>query len=198
MGPTLDTMASMATLLAMVLDTEASMERERLRLSLRLMPSSWLLPTLVTMATMATLLDMAWATLDTPTLLPMAMETLAMLDMAMVLDTEASMERERLRPSLRLMPSTWLLPTPVTMATMAMLPPMLATLLDMAWATLDTPTQLPLAMETLAMLDMAMVLDTGDSMERERLRPSPSLLLPMLAMVLDMAMATLDIPTLVL
>merc|ERR1719266_1525130 len=57
----------------------------------------------------------------------MAMETLAMLDMAMVLDTEASMERE----SLRLMPSTWLLPTPVTMATMAMLPPMLATLLDM-------------------------------------------------------------------
>merc|ERR550517_1239029 len=54
-----------------------------------------------------------------------------------------------------------------------------------------------MAMETLAMLDMAMVLDTGDSMERERLRPSPSLLLPMLAMVLDMAMATLDIPTLV-
>merc|ERR1719189_1651085 len=49
----------------------------------------------------------------------MAMETLAMLDMAMVLDTEASMERERLSP--RLMPSTWLLPTPVTMATMAML-----------------------------------------------------------------------------
>merc|ERR1712061_707851 len=125
----------------------------------------------------------------------MAMETLAMLDMAMVLDTEASMERERLRPSLRLMPSTWLLPTPVTMATMAMLPPMLATLLDMVLATLDTPTQLPLAMETLAMLDMAMVLDTGDSMERERLRPSPSLLLPMLAMVLDMAI--LDIPTLV-
>merc|ERR1711879_672809 len=82
-------------------------------------------------------------------------------------------------------------------ATMAMLPPMLATLLDMAWATLDTPTLLPMAMETLAMLDMAMVLDTGDSMERERLRPSPSLLLPMLAMVLDMAMATLDIPTLV-
>merc|ERR1712061_334782 len=146
MGPTLDTMASMATLLAMVLDTEASMERERLRLSLRLMPSSWLLPTLVTMATMATLLDMAWATLDTPTLLPMAMETLAMLDMAMVLDTEASMERERLRLSLRLMPSSWLLPTLVTMATMAMLPPMLATLLDMAWATLDTPTLLPMAM----------------------------------------------------
>merc|ERR1711941_232271 len=84
----------------------------------------------------------------------MAMETLAMLDMAMVLDTEASMERERLRLSLRLMPSTWLLPTPVTMATMAMLPPMLATLLDMAWATLDTPTLLPMAMETLAMLDM--------------------------------------------
>merc|ERR550517_1264568 len=62
---------------------------------------------------LATLLDMAWATLDTPTLLPMAMETLAMLDMAMVLDTEASMERERLRLSLRLMPSSWLLPTPI-------------------------------------------------------------------------------------
>merc|ERR1712066_652845 len=104
----------------------------------------------------------------------MAMETLDMLDMAMVLDTEASMERERLRLSLRLMPSTWLLPTPVTMATMAMLPPMLATLLD-----------------------MVMVLDTGDSMERERLRLSPSLLLPMLAMLLVMATATLDIPTLV-
>merc|ERR550525_791211 len=127
----------------------------------------------------------------------MAMETLDMLDMAMVLDTGDSMERERLRLSLRLMPSTWLLPTLVTMATMAMLLPMLATLLDMAWATLDTPTLLPMAMETLAMLDMAMVLDTGDSMERERLRPSTSLLLPMLAMVLDMAMATLDIPTLV-
>merc|ERR550517_1895097 len=117
----------------------------------------------------------------------MAMETLAMLDMAMVLDTEASMERERLRLSPRLMPSTWLLPTPVTMATIAMLPPMLVMLPDMVLATLDTPTLLP----------MAMVLDTGDSMERERLRPSPSLLLPMLAMVLDMAMATLDIPTLV-
>merc|ERR1719411_1981560 len=52
----------------------------------------------------------------------MAMETLAMLDMAMVWDTEASMERERLRLSLRLMPSSWLLPTPVTLATMAMLP----------------------------------------------------------------------------
>merc|ERR550517_952297 len=53
----------------------------------------------------------------------MAMETLDMVDMAMVLDTEASMERERLRLSLRLrlMPSTWLLPTPVTMATMVML-----------------------------------------------------------------------------
>merc|ERR1719266_3046606 len=108
----------------------------------------------------------------------MAMETLAMLDMAMVLDTEASMERERLRLrlSLRLMPSSWLLPTPVTMATMAMLPPMLVMLLVMVLATLDTPTLLPMAMETLAMLDMAMVLDTGDSMERERLRPSPSLL----------------------
>merc|ERR1712066_212696 len=117
--------------------------------------------------------------------------------MAMVLDTEASMERERLRLSLRLMPSTWLLPTPVTMATMAMLPPMLATLLDMVLATLDTPTLLPMAMETLAMLDMVMVLDTGDSMERERLRLSPSLLLPMLAMLLVMATATLDSPTLV-
>merc|ERR1712066_760196 len=135
---------------------------------------------------------------DTPTLLPMAMETLDMLDMAMVLDTEASMERERLRLSLRLMPSTWLLPTPVTMATMAMLPPMLATLLDMVLATLDTPTLLPMAMETLAMLDMVMVLDTGDSMERERLRLSPSLLLPMLAMLLVMATATLDIPTVLL
>merc|ERR1719195_1428350 len=92
----------------------------------------------------------------------MAMETLAMLDMAMVLDTEASMERERLR--LRLMPSSWLLPTPVTMATMAMLPPMLVMLLAMVLATPDTPTLLPMAMETLAMLDMAMVLDTGDSM----------------------------------
>merc|ERR1711997_345960 len=99
---------------------------------------------------------------------------------------------ERLRLSLRLMPSSWLLPTPVTMATMAMLPPMLVMLPVMVLATLDTPTLLPMAMETLAML-----LDTGDSMERERLRPSPSLLLPMLAMVLDMAMATLDIPTLV-
>merc|ERR1719266_2728834 len=68
----------------------------------------------------------------------MAMETLAMLDMAMVLDTEDSMERERLRLSLRLMPSTWLLPTLVTMATMAMLLPMLATLLDMVLATPDT------------------------------------------------------------
>merc|ERR1712066_758263 len=58
-----------------------------------------------------------------------------------------------------------------------------------------------MAMETLAMLDMAMVLDTGDSMERERLRPSPSLLLPMLAMVLDMPMAmvlVLAIPTMLL
>merc|ERR1711970_781103 len=74
----------------------------------------------------------------------MAMETLAMLDMAMVLDTEASMERERLR--LRLMPSSWLLPTPVTMATMAMLPPMLVMLPDMAMATLDIPTLVPMAM----------------------------------------------------
>merc|ERR1712088_518846 len=48
-----------------------------------------------------------------------------------------------------------------------------------------------MAMETLAMLDMAMVLDTGDSMERERLRPSPSLLLPMLAMVLVLAIPTM-------
>ena len=103
------------------------------------------------------------------------------------------MARERLKLSPRLMPSTWLPPTLDTMASMAIM----ATLLDMAWATLDTPTLLPMAMETLAMLDMVMVLDTGDSMERERLRPSPSLLLPMLAMVLDMAMATLDIPTLV-
>merc|ERR550532_2123479 len=71
----------------------------------------------------------------------MAMETLAMLDMAMVLDTEASMERERLRLSPRLMPSTWLLPTPVTMATMAML---LVMLPDMVLATLDTPTLLPM------------------------------------------------------
>merc|ERR1719225_2269695 len=124
------------------------------------------------MAIMAMLLDMALATLDTPTLLPMAMETLAMLDMAMVLDTEVSMERERLRLSLRLMPSSWLLPTPVTMA---ILPPMLVMLPVMVLATLDTPTLLPMAMETLAMLDMAMVLDTGDSMERERLRQSPSL-----------------------
>merc|ERR1719278_2082429 len=47
-----------------------------------------------------------------------------------------------------------------------------------------------MAMETLAMLDMAMVLDTGDSMERERLRPSPSLLVPM-AMVLVLAIPTM-------
>merc|ERR1719266_3148388 len=76
----------------------------------------------------------------------MAMETLAMLDMAMVLDTEASMERERLRLSLRLMPSSWLLPTPVTIATMAMLPPMLVMLLDMVLATLEIPTLVPMAM----------------------------------------------------
>merc|ERR1719266_1815630 len=93
----------------------------------------------------------------------MAMETLAMLDMAMVLDTEASMERERLRPSLRLMPSTWLLPTPVTMATMAMLPPMLATLLDMAWATLDTPTLVPMAMVLVLAIPTMLLLEPAET-----------------------------------
>merc|ERR1719266_1883615 len=93
----------------------------------------------------------------------MAMETLAMLDMAMVLDTEASMERERLRLSLRLMPSSWLLPTPVTMATMAMLPPMLAMLLDMAMATLDIPTLVLMAMVLVLAIPTMLLLEPAET-----------------------------------
>merc|ERR1719266_1841807 len=86
----------------------------------------------------------------------MAMETLAMLDMAMVLDTEASMERERLRLSLRLMPSSWLLPTPVTMASMAMV-------LDMAMATLDIPTLVPMAMVLVLAIPTMLLLEPAET-----------------------------------
>merc|ERR1719305_1841778 len=145
---------------------------------------------------------LALAILATHTLLPMVMEIVPMLDLAIlvlvILEPEVTMARGMLM--LRLTPNTWLPPTPDTLDTLVM-----------ALAILVTPTLLPMDMETtLAILVLVMlVLDSATlvldsamllldlepevTMARGMLMLSPKFLLvtPTLVMVL----AILVIPT---
>merc|ERR1711971_1446412 len=118
-------------------------------LMLRLTPSTWLLHTGDTLDTLA----MVLAILVTLTLVPMDMEILAMLAMAIPVFWEPEVTMVRGMLMLRLTPSTWLVtptlvmamlviptPVPMDMVTLAML--VLATLvLDLA---MDTPMLPPL------------------------------------------------------
>merc|ERR1712003_431762 len=118
----------MAILVLDILEPEVTMARGMLML--RLIPSTWLPHTADTPDTLV----MALAILVTLTLLPMDMEILAMLAMAILVfwEPEVTMARGMLMP--RLTPSTLLvIPTlvPMDMETLAML------VLDSA---MDTPT----------------------------------------------------------
>merc|ERR1712176_1725345 len=106
-------------------------------LMLRLTPSTWLPHTVDT-------LDMALAILVTLTLLPMVMEILALLAMAILVFWEpvVTMARGMLMP--RLTPSTLLV----------------IPMLGMVLAMLVIPTLVPMDMETLAMLVLDSAMDT--------------------------------------
>merc|ERR1712176_456027 len=153
-----------------------TMARERLMLRPRLIPNTSLLPTPDTLDTPA---------MDLAMVLALDMETVAMLDLA-ILEPEVTMARGMLM--LRLTLSTWLPHTADTPDTLVM-----------ALAILVTLTLLPMDMETLAMLAMAILVfwepevTMARGMLMPRLTPSTLLVIPMLGMVLAM----LVIPTLV-
>merc|ERR1712176_1667699 len=159
-----------------------TMARERLMLRPRLIPNTSLLPTPDTLDTPA---------MDLAMVLALDMETVAMLDLAMldmaflvlvILEPEVTMARRMLMLSL----STWLPHTADTPDTLVM-----------ALAILVTLTLLPMDMETLAMLAMAILVfwepevTMARGMLMPRLTPSTLLVIPMLGMVLAM----LVIPT---
>merc|ERR1712176_798010 len=131
-------MLDMAFLVLVILEPEVTMARGMLMLRLTL--STWLPHTADTPDTLV----MALAILVTLTLLPMDMETLAMLAMAILVfwEPEVTMARGMLMP--RLTPSTLLV----------------IPMLGMVLAMLVIPTLVPMDMETLAMLVLDSAMDT--------------------------------------
>merc|ERR1712176_564153 len=129
-------MLDMAFLVLVILEPEVTMARRMLMLSL----STWLPHTADTPDTLV----MALAILVTLTLLPMDMETLAMLAMAILVfwEPEVTMARGMLMPRL----------TPRTLLVIPML--------GMVLAMLVIPTLVPMDMETLAMLVLDSAMDT--------------------------------------
>merc|ERR1712176_388300 len=149
-------MLDMAILVLDILEPEVTMARGMLML--RLIPSTWLPHTADTPDTLV----MALAILVTLTLLPMDMEILAMLAMAILVfwEPEVTMARGMLMP--RLTPSTLLV----------------IPMLGMVLAMLVIPTLVLMDMETLAMLVLAMlVLDTAmDTPTLQLLEPAETIL----------------------
>merc|ERR1712176_1268824 len=149
-------MLDMAFLVLVILEPEVTMARGMLMLRLTL--STWLPHTADTPDTLV----MALAILVTLTLLPMDMETLAMLAMAILVfwEPEVTMARGMLMP--RLTPSTLLV----------------IPMLGMVLAMLVIPTLVPMDMETLAMLVLAMlVLDLAmDTPTLHLLEPAETIL----------------------
>merc|ERR1719445_2154839 len=131
-------MLDMAFLVLVILEPEVTMARGMLMLRLTL--STWLPHTADTPDTLV----MALAILVTLTLLPMDMETLAMLAMAILVFWEPEVTMARGMLMLRLTPSTLLV----------------IPMLGMVLAMLVIPTLVPMDMETLAMLVLDSAMDT--------------------------------------
>merc|ERR1712154_180546 len=162
--PMLDlAMDVLAILVLVILELEVTMVRGMLML--RLIPNTWLPPTLDTPDTLAMALDI----LVTLTPLPMDMEILAMLDLAMevlailvlvILEPEVTMARGMLM--LRLPPNT-LLVTPTLVMVLDIL--VIPTLVPMDMATWLVMAMLVLAMLVLVVLDLAMDIPTLPPLE---------------------------------
>merc|ERR1719384_1402831 len=151
----------LAILVLVILEPEVTMVRGMLML--RLTPSTWLPPTLDTPDTLAMALDI----LVTLTPLPMDMEILAMLDLAMEVlailvfwEPEVTMARGMLM--LRLTPNT-LLVTPTLVMVLDIL--VIPTLVPMDMATWLVMAMLVLAMLVLVVLDLAMDIPTLPRLE---------------------------------